>query len=500
MVLPLLPKPARKKSALTLYPVKVAALLIIPSLILYLFFSLWPLAYSVYIAFTDANATNIASEPKIKELEETRNSMRAYLQENKDFVLSQIIQLEKTINETISSLNDLDRYLKGVNSLNYSAAELNRYRNTVNGNLLKTLEIINSNETYLYFYTDLRESMSTAYTTANDMWSEMDTLLGFNLFPDDETLDAVRNVSLPRITQIKEELNRSIYLLREVDKDYDAYINIVLKDINNQIDRISLHFIGIQNIITLFSDARFPYSILKTVLFVLTSVPLKIGVGVGLAFLFSSPLIKSKKAMRAALLVPWALPVLLTVTTWRILFAPDEGVFTGIISGLIGYNFNIYTHEWDAFIAYNLVEAWLAYPFVMTVTMGAISGIPKELIEAAYIDGAGIFTRFRKITLPLTLKPILFAAILTTGASLQAFMVPLLLNSGGPASTISLPGFPSALGNTNELMVLYGYNRAWLDQQYGLSAATYLIVVGILLLYAVVWYYFIYKRSGGSYG
>jgi len=49
------------------------------------------------------------------------------------------------------------------------------------------------------------------------------------------------------------------------------------------------------------------------------------------------------------------------------------------------------TNEWHAFIIYNLFEAWLAYPFIMTVTQGALRGVPKDVIEAAYIDGASVF-------------------------------------------------------------------------------------------------------------
>ncbi len=144
---------------------------------------------------------------------------------------------------------------------------------------------------------------------------------------------------------------------------------------------------------------------------------------------------------------------------------------------------------------YNIVEMWLAYPFIMTITMGAIASVPKEFIEASYMDGISVFSRFRKIMLPLTIKPILFATILTSGASLQAFMVPLLINDGGPTTMIKLPGFTSTLGNANELMILYGYNRAWLDQQYGLSTATFLVVVAILFIYALIWFYFIYRRG-----
>ncbi|MFN3268113.1 MAG: carbohydrate ABC transporter permease, partial [Zestosphaera sp.] len=86
-----------------------------------------------------------------------------------------------------------------------------------------------------------------------------------------------------------------------------------------------LMFIGLSNFIQLFSDPAFYYSLLKTLLFLATSVPLKILVGVGLAFLLSTPLIYGRKIMRGLLLTPWALPAILSVMIWRGVLDPRYG-------------------------------------------------------------------------------------------------------------------------------------------------------------------------------
>jgi arabinogalactan oligomer/maltooligosaccharide transport system permease protein len=304
----------------------------------------------------------------------------------------------------------------------------------------------------------------------------------------------LREQALPVLKDADKSIEESTALLENVLNNYDEFKQIAVRDIDVEINKLSLHFVGLDNLRRLFGDSRFPYSIIKTVVFVATSVPLKVLFGVLLAFFFSSQMIYGRRIMRALLLVPWSLPVLLSVTTWRMLFIPNKGPFAVFFANFFG-TFDIFSREWDAFLVYNIVETWLAYPFVMTVTMGAIAGVPKQLIEAAYIDGASVFARFRKIMLPLTLKPIMFAAILTTGASLQSFMVPLLINQGGPAKTIHIPGFSSALGNSNELMVLFGYNRAWFDQNYGLSAASYLVIVAILAIYVVAWFKLVYQKG-----
>lgn len=483
-----------KARKLILFPAKVALALVLPSLVLYLFFNIWPLFFSVYIAFTDANATNIASQPMIAELEKVRSNITGYLYANKDKVLARVSEAKAYINATISSMKELVTYVNSSPTITYD--DMDAFKTNITSSMTKAVAIVVSNETKLYYYPGLRDALITAQNSMYAMWSDVERIIGFSIIIPPEKGGQIRETIAGRSPAIIGNLSTAYGELTVIEKDYDSFVKSAVKDIDKQIDRLSLHFIGLGNFQKLFSDSRFPYSILKTLLFVITSVPMKLGLGVALAFLFSSNMMGGRKVMRALLLIPWALPVLLTVTTWRMLFIPGTGVFSSALSRALGYEFNIYYHEWDAFAVYNIVEMWLGYPFVMTVTMGAIAGIPKELIEAAYIDGAGVFQRFRQVTLPLALRPILFAAILTTGASLQAFMVPLLINNGGPQGFISVPGFKPVSGYTNEMMILYGYKRAWIDQEYGLSTASYLVITLIFLLYALVWYKFVYRRGG----
>ncbi len=483
-----------KVRKLILFPAKVALALILPSIILYLFFNIWPLIFSVYIAFTDANATNIASQPMIAELERVRANITNYLYSNKDSILAEVSRAKEYINQTIKNMEDLLTYVNSSTTITYDG--IDALKTNITASLTRAVSIVVSNETMLYYYPGLRDALSTAQNLMYSMWSDVERIIGFSILIPPDKAEQIKDTIVKSSPAIIGNLSLAYGELTAIEENYDSFVKSAVSDIDKQINRLSLHFIGLGNFQKLFSDSRFPYSILKTLLFVVTSVPMKLALGVALAFLFSSNLMSGRKVMRALLLIPWALPVLLTVTTWRMLFIPDTGVFSSALSGVLGYEFNIYYHEWDAFAVYNIVEMWLGYPFVMTVTMGAIAGIPKELIEAAYIDGAGVFQRFRHVTLPLALRPILFAAILTTGASLQAFMVPLLINNGGPQGFLWVPGFKPVSGYTNEMMVLYGYKRAWIDQEFGLSAASYLVITLIFLLYAFVWYKFVYRRGG----
>ncbi|RLG83249.1 MAG: sugar ABC transporter permease [Thermoprotei archaeon] len=274
----------------------------------------------------------------------------------------------------------------------------------------------------------------------------------------------------------------------KLEHDYEGYMNEVISSSQSKLEDLQMRFVGFENFQRLFKDPRFYNSLYKTMLFVLTSVTLKMGAGVLLAIFYSSELVMGRKALRALLMIPWAMPFLLSALTWKFLFSPN-----GQLGQLLGLEINV--REWDAFLVYNLFEMWLAYPFVMTVTQGALRGVPKEVIEASYVDGAGVFTRLKEIILPLIAKPVSLAAVLTTGASLQAFLVPLTINSAGPIGEICAPYVGCTSGYKNEMLIVFGYHRVMIDKEYGYAATTYLVILAIILLYVTI-YFKLLKKTG----
>jgi arabinogalactan oligomer/maltooligosaccharide transport system permease protein len=482
-----------------LYPLKIAALLILGSLVVYISFSIFPIAYSVYIAFTDASAKNIAPGPRLYELREAKSRITEYLESRKDYIVGEAVKAKTLVDETITILDELSTTIASATPENISVAAINRMRGDVDGRLLEVKSIVVSESTKLYLDPSIVNPLDRALRTLDyRVWQPVDQLLLYKIHVTEEDLARLKETVLPAVNEAKILLGEASQSLELVGSNYKGFIGRAMGEIDRQIDELTLHFVGLENFRRLFDNPRFPYSLFKTLLFVVTSVPLKMIAGVTLAIIYTSPLILGRRFTRGLLLLPWAIPILLSVTTWRILFTPERGFLSSTIEGLLGYRVDIYVNEWHAFALYNIVEVWLAYPFVMTVTMAALASIPREYLEAALVDGARTFQTLRSVVLPLILRPLAFAAILTTGASLQAFMIPLLINNGGPAKSISLPGYTPTTGYSNEMMVLYGYNRAWLDQDYGLSAATFLVVVSILLVYAVAWYYLLYRRGWAS--
>jgi len=242
-------------------------------------------------------------------------------------------------------------------------------------------------------------------------------------------------------------------------------------------------FIGLRNFQTLLSGfipsfqdvlsgnvvglaPSFYYSLGRTFLFVGTSVPLKFLAGLGLGVVLNSQSLRGRGVLRSLLILPWILPSVLSILTWRGLFGKDFGAINGILVasgfGKVNWLYNVS----NAFICYNIVEVWLAYPFMMTVIIAALQSVPPALYDAAIVDGASSWQRFRHITVPIIWKPLLFATILTSSASFQSFYVPYLLNAGGPASTNMLvmvwewtqafqnPGVKGAMGLAAAFSVL----------------------------------------------
>ncbi|WP_267642075.1 carbohydrate ABC transporter permease [Haloarchaeobius amylolyticus] len=227
-------------------------------------------------------------------------------------------------------------------------------------------------------------------------------------------------------------------------------------------------FIGLENYISVLTDPAFWNSFGITWLFVATSVILKICLSLGIALVVTGDRVRGKRWMRSLIIVPMGLPAIFTITVWRGIFSSAEFGLANQVLGTLGMDSIAWmSKRWMAFMAYNITEAWLAYPFMVIITVSALQNVPDELHEAAMVDGAGYFSRFLHVTLPSIKRPVLFASILTAAASFQQLLIPFVFNNGGPA-------------RANELIILYAYKEAFSFSQYGEGAAISLVAVVII--------------------
>ena len=181
---------------------------------------------------------------------------------------------------------------------------------------------------------------------------------------------------------------------------------------------------------------------------------------------------KLRGLYRVLLIVPWAVPNYITALIWRGMFDTEFGAINALLSSLGLAPVSWFSQFATSFAANLATNTWLGFPFMMVVTLGALQAIPRDLEEAAAVDGAGVWDRFRHVTLPL-LKPALMPAVILGSVwTFNMFNVIYLVSGGEPD------------GGT-EILISEAYKWAFTRQaQYGYAAAYAVLVFGVLLLYS----------------
>lgn len=224
-------------------------------------------------------------------------------------------------------------------------------------------------------------------------------------------------------------------------------------------------------LVTLPINGEFWNSFGMTWLYVATSVVGKVILGLLIAVVVTHDRVRGRRYLRSLIIIPMGLPAIFTITIWRGIFSSAQyGLFNQFI-GAFGFESVAWLQKrWMAFFAYNVTEMWLAYPFMVIISVSALQDVPEELHDAAKVDGASFLARFFHITLPTVKRPVMFASILTAAASFQQFLIPYVFNEGGPA-------------RANELIIVYGYREAFRFQQYGEGAAVMIIAIVFIGLF-----------------
>jgi multiple sugar transport system permease protein len=185
-------------------------------------------------------------------------------------------------------------------------------------------------------------------------------------------------------------------------------------------------FAGLDNYVTAVTDARFWDSVQFTFIFTVTSVAAEFVIGLGFALLMNQAF-RGRGVTRAAILVPWVIPTVVAAQMWFFMF----NVTPGFINNLLGLgNFNwLGQRGWAAF-AIVFADVWKTAPFVALLLLAGLQTIPNDLYESARVDGAGMFSRFWFITLPLLKPAILVALLFRTVDALRVFDLPQVMTRG----------------------------------------------------------------------
>ena len=214
-------------------------------------------------------------------------------------------------------------------------------------------------------------------------------------------------------------------------------------------------------------------------IFPTVSVLSTFALGLAIAIMFNDKDFPLKKLIRSLLLIPYTIPGLISIIMWRGMLNPEFGVINQWLKSFIGMAPPWTTEAFWAKVAILIVNLWLGYPYFMLVTSGALQSIPTEIYEAAMIDGATSWQRFRRITLPLLLVavgPLLIASFVY---NFNNFNLIYLFIQGGPP----IVGASTQAGST-DILISYVYKLAFESGgrgvQYGLASAISIIVFAIV--------------------
>ena len=238
-------------------------------------------------------------------------------------------------------------------------------------------------------------------------------------------------------------------------------------------------FVGMENFRDILfpsaeSDTNFYFTLGVTVLWTVSNVVLHVVIGLFLALILVGQRVRLRGLFRVLLIVPWAVPNYITALVWKWMFTSQMGAINLMLEAVgiepvswFGPSF------WTNFFAALATNTWLGFPFMMVVSMGALQSIPTEMYEAADMDGASRWQKFRFITLPL-LKPALFPAIiLGTIWTFNMFNIIFLVTRGRP-------------DNKTNILITEAYRFFAELNQYGVAAAYCVLIFVILLLYTLV--------------
>ena len=216
-------------------------------------------------------------------------------------------------------------------------------------------------------------------------------------------------------------------------------------------------FIGLDNYIEALGDERFREALVHTLAFTVASVTLELTLGCVLALAMNRAF-RGRGLVRAAILVPWAIPTVVAALIWRFMFDGDSGIVNAALAWL-GVDPPVwFVDRLAAWVPVVLGDVWKETPFVALLLLAGLQGIDASLYEAARIDGASAWRQFRHIPLPLLKPALLVALIFRTRDAFRVFDLVYVMTGGGPGTAtepIALYTFTSLLQNLR-----FGYGSA----------------------------------------
>jgi multiple sugar transport system permease protein len=211
-------------------------------------------------------------------------------------------------------------------------------------------------------------------------------------------------------------------------------------------------FIGLENYKTLIKSSLFWKSTYNTLIFCVVVIFFRVALGLGIAYIIFSPMVKKKELFRTVFFMPVVTPLVAVAFVWKFMYHPQIGVFNNLLNLHVNWLMNSKT----ALLSIMIMTIWKDVGYAIVLFIAGLYSLPTDALEAAEIDGASTTQTFWKISWPL-LKPMtLFVVITSLISYLQAYVQVLILTEGGPGTSTYLSSYTIF----NEAFVKYNFGYA----------------------------------------
>lgn len=230
-------------------------------------------------------------------------------------------------------------------------------------------------------------------------------------------------------------------------------------------------WVGLANFMKLVQDPTFIKSIFNTAKFVIWIIPVQLGLALGMALIVNKPR-KGNMFYKVAFFAPVVMSLAVISILWLYLLNPNNGLLNAMLNkiGLASQPF--LTSPKQAMYAIIMVSAWQGAGYQMLLFLGGLQNIPRDVYEAAELDGFTKFQQFRYITMPLLKPTALFILLTTLISAFKLIVQPMVMTQGGPM-------------NSTMTMVYYIYQKGFTDRMVGYSSSIALVFttfIGLITL------------------
>lgn len=242
-------------------------------------------------------------------------------------------------------------------------------------------------------------------------------------------------------------------------------------------------WVGLDNYIRAFGDPVFLNSLINALVYTLGTVPLQIVIGLGLAVLLDSAL-PGRTAFRVLFYLPVVTSWVVVSLLFQYIFSSGDGLANVLVVDVLRLadgNVSWFQERWTAFIAICALGVWKGVGWSMLIFLAALTAVPRELHEAAAIDGAGAWGRFRHVSLPAIRGALAVVIILLVIGGFNVFISVLLMTGGGP-------------GNATQVPLTYMYQQAFSFLNFGYGSAISFSLTAVVLALSALQYWWTRRR------